>query len=58
MSEGKIEFVCYIPDLKSAFQADVDEVRVMLSIPKIYRSQAMRMADMFEKQLKVTVEEY
>ncbi len=54
----KIEFVCSIPPLKSAFQADNDVVRVVFEIPRTNREQAMRLAGMFDKALWVTVEEH
>jgi len=55
-NEG-ICFVGYIPNIKSAFQADGDEVRVTLAIPLMFRAQGLKLAEMFDKQLEVMIKE-
>ena len=51
-------FLASIPDIKSAFQADADEVRVMLSVPGEYRAEAMKLAGMFGVVLEVAIREH
>ena len=53
-----IIFVGYLPDLKTAFQADGDEIRIMIAIPQVFREQGMRLAGMFGKQLGVMKKEH
>ena len=53
-----VSFLAHIPDIKTAFQADCDVVRVTFEIPKEYRSEAMKLADMFGRVLEIAVREH
>ena len=53
-----IKFKAFIPPAKSAFQADGDEIRITLAIPKSDRMEGLRMFGMFDKVFEVTVKEY
>ena len=56
--DGMIVFLATIPDVKSAFQADQDTIRVTLELPSQYRAQGLKLADMFGKVLEVAVKEH
>ncbi len=53
-----IIFLATMPNQKSAFNADGDTVTIKLEIPRTYREQGLKMAQMFDKVLEVGIKEH